>query len=88
MDLFQPNFNMYDGENIMKAANIYAQGFHDDTIFTLKAELFIWRLQWNQNTKPKLKFAVNSFSQRINLQLNIKILLHVFDTLPVTSSTI
>jgi len=85
--LIPANLNMYDDENIIRAAKIYDQDLHDDTTSTLRAELFIWRQQWNQNTKPKPNSAVDSISHCTNLQPNIKILLKIFATLPVTSST-
>jgi hypothetical protein len=41
--LIPANLNMYDDENIIKAAKIYAQDLHDDTSSTIRANLFIWR---------------------------------------------
>jgi hypothetical protein len=85
--LIPANLNMYDDENIIKAAKIYAQDLHDDTSSTIRADLFIWRQQWSQNTIPKLKSALDLLFYSTNLQLNIKIFLQLFATLPVTSST-
>jgi hypothetical protein len=85
--LIPANLNMYDDENIIKAAKIYAQDLRDDTSSTIRAELFIRRHQWSQNTVPKTNSAVDSLSHYTNLQPNIKILLQLFATLPVTSST-
>jgi len=73
--LIPANLNMYDDENIIKNAKIYGQDLHDDTQSTLRAELFIWRQRWNQNTIPKPNSAVDSLSHCTNLQPNIKILL-------------
>jgi hypothetical protein len=84
--LIPANLNMYDDENIIKTAKIYVQDLHDDTSSTIRAELFIRRQQWSQNTIPKPNSAVDSLSHCINLQSNIKILLQLFATLPVTSS--
>lgn len=85
--LIPANLNIYDDENIIKAAKIYDQDLHDDTSSTLRAELFIWRQQWKQNTIPKPNSAVDSLSHCTNLQPNIEILLQLFATLKVTSST-
>jgi hypothetical protein len=74
-------------ENFIKAVKIYAQDLHDDTSSTIRTELFIWRQQWSQNTIPKPNSAVDSLSHCTNLQPNIKILLQLFATLPITSST-
>jgi hypothetical protein len=81
------NLNMYDDKNIIKAAKIYVQDLHDDTSSTIRADLFIWRQQWSQNTIPKPNSALDSLSHRTNLRPNIKILLQLFATLPVTSFT-
>jgi hypothetical protein len=43
--LIPANLNMYDDENIIKSAKIYAQDLHDDTSSAIRAELFIWRQQ-------------------------------------------
>jgi hypothetical protein len=86
-ELIPANLNMYDDENIIKAAKIYAQDLHDDTSSTIRADLFIWRQQWSQNTIPKPNSALDSPSHCTNLQPNIKILLQLFTTLSVTSST-
>jgi hypothetical protein len=86
--LIPANLNMYNDENIIKAAKIYAQDLRDDTSSTIRAELFIRRQQWSQNTIPKPNSAVDSLSHCTNLQPNIKILLQLFITLPVTSSTL
>jgi hypothetical protein len=85
--LIPANLNMYDDENIIKAAKMYAQDLYDDTSSTIRAEVFIRRQQWSQNTIPKPNSAVDSLSHCTNLQPNIKILLQLFATLPVASST-
>jgi hypothetical protein len=81
------NLNIYDDENIIKAAKIYAQDLHDDTSSTIRADLFIWTQQWSQNSIPKPNSALDSLSHCTNLQTNIKILLQLFATSPVTSFT-
>jgi hypothetical protein len=43
--LIPANLNMYDDENIIKAAKIYVQDLHDDTSSTIRVDLFIWRQQ-------------------------------------------
>jgi hypothetical protein len=58
--LIPANLNMYDDENITKAAKIYAQDLHDDTSSTIRVDLFIWRQQWSQNTIPKPNSALDS----------------------------
>jgi hypothetical protein len=85
--LIPANLNMYDDKNIIKAARIYVQDLHDDTSSTIRADLFIWRQQWSQNTITKPNSALDSLSHRTNLRPNIKILLQLFATLPVTSFT-
>jgi hypothetical protein len=78
---------MYDDKNIIKPTKIYVQDLHDDTSSTIRADLFIWRQQWSQNTIPKPNSALDSLSHRTNLRPNIKILLQLLATLPVTSFT-
>jgi hypothetical protein len=78
---------MYDDENIIKVVKIYASDLHDDTSSTIRAELFIRRQQWSQNTIPKPNSAIDSLSHCTNLQPRIKILLQLFATLSVNSST-
>jgi hypothetical protein len=41
--LIPANSNMYNNENIIKAAKMYAQDLYDDTSSTIRAELFIRR---------------------------------------------
>jgi hypothetical protein len=82
--LIPANLNVYVGKNIVKAAKIYVQDLHDDTSSTIRADLFIWRQQWSQNTIPKPNSALDSLSRRTNLRPNIKILSQLFATLPVT----
>jgi hypothetical protein len=60
---------------------------YDDKSSTIRANLFIWRQQWSQNTIPKPNSALDSLSHRTKLRPNIKILLQLFATLPVTSFT-
>jgi hypothetical protein len=88
--LIPANLNMYDDENIIKAAKIYVYDiiYIHDTSSTIRAELFIRRQQWSQNTIPKPNSAVDSLSHCTNIQPTIKILLQLFATLPVTSSTL
>jgi hypothetical protein len=81
--LIPANLNMYDDKNIIKAVKIYVQDLHDDTSSTIRTDLFIWRQQWSQNTIPKPNSALHC----TNLRPNIKILLQLFATLPVTSFT-
>jgi hypothetical protein len=81
--LIPVNLNMYDDKNIIKADKIYVQVLHDDTSSTIRADLFIW----SQNIIPKPNSALDSLSHRTNLRPNIKILLQLFVTLPVTSFT-
>jgi hypothetical protein len=45
--LIPANLNMYDDENIIKAAKIYVQDLHDITSFTIRAKLFIRWQQWS-----------------------------------------
>jgi hypothetical protein len=85
--LIPANLNMYDDKNIIKAAKIYVQDLHDDTSSTIRADLFIWRQQWSQNTIPTPNSALNSLFHRTNLRPNIKILSQLFATLPVTFFT-
>jgi hypothetical protein len=85
--LIPANLNMYDDKNIIKAAKIYVQDLNDDTSSTIRADLFIWRQQWSQNTIPKPNSTLDSLSHRTNLRPNIKILLQLFATLSVTSFT-
>jgi hypothetical protein len=85
--LIPANLNMYDDKNIIKAAKINVQELHDDTSSTIRADLFIWGQQWSQNTIPKPNFALDSLFHHTNLRPNIKILLQLFATLPVTSFT-
>jgi hypothetical protein len=70
--LIPANLNMYDDKNIIKAAKIYVQDLHDDTSSIIRADLFIWRQQWSQNTIPKPNSALDSLSYRTNLRTNIK----------------
>jgi hypothetical protein len=85
--LIPANLNVYDDINIIKAAKMYVQDLHDETSSTIRADLFIWRQQWSQNTIPKPNSALYSPSHRTNLRPIIKILLQLFATLPVTSFT-
>lgn len=85
--LIPANINMYDDTSILKASKLYAQDLQNDTNSTLRAELFIWREQWKQNTLPKPMSAIESLSHCTNLQPNIKILLQLFAILPVISCT-
>jgi hypothetical protein len=67
--LIPANLNMYDDENIIKAAKIYAQSLHDDTSSTIRAELFIRRQQWSTIPKPNLLLIHSLIVPIFNLTL-------------------
>lgn len=77
---------MYDDETILKAASTYAQDFSTDDNSILKAELRIWRHQW-RNKELKPDSAIDTLPHCTDVIQNIKILLQLFATLPVTSAT-
>lgn len=77
---------MYDDETILKAASIYAQNLLTNDNSILKAELRIWRHQW-KNKELKPDSAIDTLPHCTAIVPNIKILLQLFTTLPVTSAT-
>lgn len=86
--LIPAHFDMYDDKTILEAAKMYAQDLFIHNIeYTLRAELSLWRQQWKTNNTPKPISAVESMSYCTNMVPNIKILLQLFATLPVTSAT-
>lgn len=85
--LIPSHFDKYDDETIMEAAKIYSDDLSIHINSTLKAELSIWRQQWKTNNIPKPVSAIESMSHCTNLVPNIKLLLQLFATLPVTSAT-
>ncbi|XP_060881672.1 zinc finger MYM-type protein 1-like [Metopolophium dirhodum] len=83
--LIPSNFSMYDDETILKAS-IYAQDLSTDDNSILKAELRIWRHQW-KNMQIIPDSAIVTLPHCTAIVPNIKILLQLFATLPVTSAT-
>lgn len=84
--LIPSNFSMYDDDTILKAADIYAKDLPGNDSSILKAELHIWRCQW-KNKELKPNSAIETLPHCSNVLSNIKILLQLFATLPVTSAT-
>lgn len=84
--LIPSNFSMYDDATILKAASVYAQDLSTDDNSILKAELRIWRHQW-RNKQIKPESAIDTLPHCTAVVPNIKILLQLFATLPVTSAT-
>lgn len=79
-------FGIYDDESIFTAASVYENDFSVSMKSCLKAELFIWKKQWESNNNPP-KSAIESIQHCSDLLPNIKTLLQLFATLPVTSAT-
>jgi hypothetical protein len=73
--LIPANLNMYDDKNIIKPAKIYVQDLYDDTSSTIRADLFIWRQQWSQNT-----IGLNTETKIIIIIINY-ILINIFKTI-------
>jgi len=85
--LIPSHFDEYDDRTILEAAKIYSNDLSNNMNSTLKAELSLWRQQWKTNNIPKPVSAIESMSHCTNLVPNIKLLLQLFATLPVTSAT-
>lgn len=83
--LIPTNFGHYDDESILAAASIYENDFPVSMMSCLKAEIFIWKKQWELETNLP-ESAVEAL-QHTELLPNIKKLLQFFATLPVTSAT-
>jgi len=85
--LIPSHFDKYDEGTILEAAKIYSNEISNHMNSTLKAELSLWKQQWKTNNIPKPVSAIESMSHCTNLVPNIKLLLQLFATLPVTSAT-
>lgn len=84
--LIPSNLSHYDDQAILAAVSIYEDDYLVSLNTCLKAELYIWRNQWQ--LKEKLpETAVEAIQHCIELFLNIKKILQLFATLPVTSAT-
>lgn len=84
--LIPTNFGNYDDASILAAAFIYENDFPVGMMSCLKAEIFIWKKQWESETNLP-ESAVEALQHCTELLPNIKKLLQLFATLPVTSAT-
>lgn len=84
--LIPSNLSHYDDQAILAAASIYEDDFLVSMNICLKAELFIWRNQW-QLRENLPETAVEAIQHCTELFPNIKKILQLFPTLPVTSAT-
>ncbi|KAL4089919.1 hypothetical protein QTP88_024855 [Uroleucon formosanum] len=80
------NLSHHDDQAILAAASIYEDDFLVSMNTCLKAELFIWRNQW-QLKENLPETAVESIQHCTELFPNIKKILQLFTTLPVISAT-
>lgn len=74
-------------KQFQKLPKIYSDDLTIHINSTLKAELSLWRQQWKTNNIPRPVSAIESMFHCTNLVPNIKLLLQLFVTLPVTSAT-
>ena len=66
---------------------MYENDLLENDFINLKAELFMWRSQWKDNTLEKPKSAIEALRYCTDVLPNVKLLLQLFATLPVTSAT-
>lgn len=89
--LIPSHFNKYDNKTILEAAKIYENDLSLNAIVTLKAELSIWQNQWKDDgrnsTVNKPQTAIETLPYCTSIVPNIKLLLQIFTTLPVTTAT-
>jgi len=71
---------------ILMAASVYENDFPVSMMSCLKAEIFIWKKQWESETNLP-ESAVEALQHCTELLPNVKKLLQLFATLPVTSAT-
>jgi len=84
--LIPTNFGHYDDTSILAAASVYENDFSVSMMSCLKAEIFIWKKQWESETNLP-ESAVVTLQHCTELLPNVKKLLQLFATLPVTSAT-
>jgi len=85
--LIPANFSAYNNDSILSAASLYENDLHKNALINLKAELTMWRNQWKDSTAEKPESALEALRYCTNVLPNIKLLLQLFATLPVTSAT-
>eukprot|EP00102_Acyrthosiphon_pisum_P026067 XP_016663277.1 PREDICTED: 52 kDa repressor of the inhibitor of the protein kinase-like [Acyrthosiphon pisum] len=85
--LIPSNLSYYDDQAILAAASIYEDDFLFSMNTCLKVELFIWRNQWQ--LREYLPETAVEVIQHCTAELfpNIKKILQLFATLPVTYAT-
>ncbi|KAL4104914.1 hypothetical protein QTP88_020190 [Uroleucon formosanum] len=84
--LIPSNFGFYDDDSILKAATIYDKDLTYSDSSCLKAELHMCRCHW-YDKDDKLQSVIDTLPHCTNTLPNIQVLLRLFDTLPITSTT-
>lgn len=79
------NLHLYNDDLILSAASTYENDL-PHAISSLSAELHMWRNQW-KDTENVPQTAIEAIQHCQDLFPNIKTLLQLFSTLPVTSAT-
>ncbi|KAL4097338.1 hypothetical protein QTP88_022132 [Uroleucon formosanum] len=79
--------NSYRTEAILNAAMFYEQDLLSSSDLVLKAEINLWKTKWNKIETNIPHTAVTSLPYCEEYFLNIKILLQLFATLPVSTAT-
>lgn len=80
------NLQHYDDQSILTADSVYESDFPISMKVCLNAELFIWRKQW-ESKKDLPETAIEAIQYCTKLFPNIKLILQLFATLPVSSAT-
>ncbi|XP_060853297.1 52 kDa repressor of the inhibitor of the protein kinase-like [Rhopalosiphum padi] len=83
--LIPSNINFYDTKSILESAKFYCDDIEGSDL-ELKAEIHLWKNKWT-NVQNNPQTAVEALEYCNEFFPNIKILLQIFATLPVSTAT-
>lgn len=83
--LIPANINFYDTKSVLESAKFYCEDIEGSDL-ELKAEIHLWKNKWT-NIQNNPQFAVEALEYCNEFFPNIKILLQIFATSPVSTAT-
>lgn len=85
--LIPANKDVYNIDDILKASLIYKKDLPANSDLELKAELELWKLKWTKTDIVEPKSAIETLKYCDTLYPSIKVLLQIFATIPITTTT-
>jgi len=85
--LIPANINFYDTKCILESTKFYCEDIEEGSDLKLKAEIDLWKNKW-ANIQNNSQTAVEALEHCNEFFPNLKILLQIFATLPISTATV